>query len=304
VTRFIRLSALLTTALVLAACSSEPTDSGDDAGGESGVGGKGSGGKSGGGSAGTSVLPESCPAGPGEKSETEPAKVGVVSATFVDEQGDPTRAGLVQVCAKNVCIDAAVSANGKLVQTLDQSMDAPACKFGDGKAWGKLAIPMGGGDTALGTLTVVRLPDFTDGVALTPGEAATSAGVTLSLSDDAVVEYDTLSYEDEAMLGFRAAPLPEAALAQLQQGFVAGFALSPLETRICPSPALSVENTAELAPGTELELYILGLDVGEMWAPYARWQRVGEGSVSEDGATLEFPEGVPVLTAIGIKEKG
>ncbi|HEY6078106.1 MAG TPA: hypothetical protein VIW29_04850, partial [Polyangiaceae bacterium] len=98
--------------------------------------------------------------------------------------------------------------------------------------------------------------------------------------------------------------LPEAALAQLDQGFVLGFALSPLETRICPSPALSIDNSAELGAGSELELYVLGLDVGEAWAPYAGWQKVGEGAVSEDGATLEFPAGLPLLTAIGIKEKG
>lgn len=230
--------------------------------------------------------------------------MGVVSAQLVDEQGEPTRAGLVQVCAKNVCIDAAVPASGELLQTLDLSMDAPACKFGDGKAWGKLAVPVGAGDTELGTLMTVRLPAFADGAAFTPGAQATSAGVTLSLADDAVLEYDTLNYENEDELGFRAAPLPQAALDQLKQGFILGFALSPLETRVCPSPALSIDNSTELAAGTELELYILGLDVGEAWAPYAGWQKVGEGAVSEDGTTLEFPDGLPVLTAIGIKEKG
>jgi hypothetical protein len=81
------------------------------------------------------------------------------------------------------------------------------------------------------------------------------------------------------------------------------FALAPLETVICPSPALSIENTAELAAGTELELFVQGLDVSEEWAGYARWQKAGEGSVSDDGATLEFPDGVPVLTAIGVREK-
>ena len=126
-------------------------------------------------------------------------------------------------------------------------------------------------------------------------------GVTLTLAPKARVEVDLLTYEDEAQQGFRAAALPEAALAQLNQDFVAGFALSPVETRICPSPALSLENTANLAPGTALELLMLGLDVAEHLAPYAQWQRVGEGQVSDDGATLEFPDGLPVLTAIGIR---
>jgi hypothetical protein len=298
VTRFFPLFLALAATLSLAACSSEPADS-DNQGGSGSEGGEGSGG-----SGGSSNLPATCPAGPGQHSDTEAVLVGVVSGELVDEQGDPTRAGLVQVCAKNVCIDAAVSPSGKLEQTLDLKMDGPACKFGDGKEWGKLAIPVGAGDTELGTLTAVRLPDYADGVPFARGKSATSAGVTLSLSDDAVVEYDLLTYEDDSMLGFRAARLSDAALDQLQQGFVQGYALSPLETRICPSPALSIENSADLEPGTELELYILGLDVGEMWAPYAGWQKVGEGKVSDDGASLEFPEGLPLLTAIGIKEKG
>ncbi len=298
-TRFFSLFLALAAALSLAACSSEPADS-DNQGGS----GSSDGGEANGSSGGSGATPATCPAGPGEHSDTEAVLVGVVSGEIVDEQGDPTRAGLVQVCAKNVCIDAAVSPSGKLEQTLDLEMDGPACKFGDGKEWGKLAIPIAAGDTELGTLTAVRLPDYADGVPFAPGESATSAGVTLSLSDDAVIEYDLLTYEDDSMLGFRAARLSDAALDQLEQGFVLGFVLSPLETRICPSPALSIENSVDLAPGTELELYILGLDVGEMWAPYAGWQKVGEGSVSDDGASLDFPEGLPLLTAIGIKEKG
>lgn len=297
-TRFFPLFLGLAATLSFAACSSEPADP-DHRGGSSSEGGEANGG-----SGGTNTTPATCPAGPGQHSDTEAVLVGVVSGELVDEQGDPTRAGLVQVCAKNVCIDAAVSPSGKLEQTLDLEMDGPACKFGDGKEWGKLAIPVGAGDTELGTLTAVRLPDYADGAPFTRGESASSAGVTLSLSDDAVVEYDLLTYEDDSMLGFRAARLSDAALDQLQQGFVQGYALSPLETRICPSPALRIENSADLAPGTELELYILGLDVGEMWAPYAGWQKVGEGKVSDDGASLDFPEGLPLLTAIGIKEKG
>jgi len=59
-----------------------------------------------------------------------------------------------------------------------------------------------------------------------------------------------------------------------------------------------------LPPGTALELFLLGLDVGEKWAPYSAWQKVGEGQVADDGATLEFPDGLPLLTVIGVREKG
>jgi hypothetical protein len=230
--------------------------------------------------------------------------VGVVSGQLVDEQGEPTSAGLVQICGKDICINARVDDDGKLGEDVAQVLEAPACKFGDGLGWGKLAIPLAEGDTKLGTLTTARLPDFADSVPFTPGQSISSGGVTLTLAADAAVEVDTLTYEDDAQRGFRAVALPDAALTQLNQDFVAGFALSPVETRICPSPALSLENRAQLAPGAALELYVLGVNVSEPIVDYGAWKQVGEGRVSEDGATLEFPEGLPLLTAIGIREKG
>jgi hypothetical protein len=281
------------------ACGSDPTEAGGAAGS---AGSAGSAAQAGSGAGGSSVL-ESCPAGPGYETETEPVQVGVVSGLIVDEQGEPTSSGLVQVCAKDLCINANVPDTGELSEAVRQLMDAPACKFGNGKVWGKLAIPLAAGDTDLGTLTTVRLPDYADAAPLTPGRTATSAGVSLTLAEDAVVEIDTLTYEDESQYGLRAALLPPAALEQLKQGFALAYALSPVETHICPSPALSLENSAELEPGAELELFVLGLDVLEAWAPYATWQKVGEGVVSEDGRTLEFPNGVPILTAIGVKAK-
>jgi hypothetical protein len=276
------------------ACASEPTGE-DNAGGSAGSSG----------TAGTGGSePKSCPVGPGRETATESIYVGRVSGNIVDEQGEPTSSGLVQVCGKDQCLNADVPETGELYKPVNASMNAPACKFGNGKAWGKLAIPLATGDSELGTLTTVTLPPFSSGVVLEAGKSASSGGVTLTLSDDAHVEIDTLTYEDESEFGFRAARLPEATLEQLGQDFVLGFALSPVETHICPSPALSIENSANLPAGAELELFIHGLDVLEAWAPYAGWQQVGEGRVSDDGQTLEFPEGVPLLTAIGIREKG
>jgi hypothetical protein len=281
-------------ALLALACTSDPAESGDGAGGNGG----------GNTSAGSGGQPaKACPHGPGRETESDEVQVDLVTGQIVDEQGDPTSSGLVQVCGKNLCINAKVLDDGQLAEDVHDKMLAPACKFGNGKEWGKLAIPIGGGDSELGTLTAVRLPAFEDGAAFTPGQAVTSAGVTLTLSDDARVEIDTLTYEDESEFGFRAARLSGAALEQLGQDFAVAYALSPVETRICPSAALSLENSTDLPAGTELELFILGLDVLEVWAPYAAWEKIGEGAVSNDGQTLEFSEGLPLLTAIGVREK-
>jgi hypothetical protein len=125
----------------------------------------------------------------------------------------------------------------------------------------------------------------------------------LTLSPKAQVVVNSLDYETEQEQGFRAVAIPEAALTVLDPDFVAGYALSPLETRICPSASLSLENAGDLAPGTALELYLLGLDVEETWAPYGQWLQVGEGTVSDDGMSLEFPDSVPLLTAVAVKVK-
>lgn len=298
-TPFLR-NSLVIAALLAAACASDPAGSdanGGGAGEPSDTAGSSSGGKGG-------VTEAECPVGTNPHSAARSVTVGFVSGQIVDEQGEPTSSGLVQICGKDICVNAHVGDDGKLGQDVAQELDDPACKFGDGLTWGKLAIQLDAGDTELGTLTTARLPDFSDGVPFVPGQAISSGGVTLTLSADAHVEIDTLTYEDDSQRGFRAVELPEAALAQLKQDFVAGFALSPVDTRICPSPALGLENTGNLAPGTALELFVLGVDVSEAVTPYGEWKKVGEGQVSDDGATLDFPDGLPLLTTLGVREKG
>lgn len=285
--------------LVLAACGSDKTTANPGAGGDtSAAGGAASDGDSG----GKQPVP-SCPKGGNPRGDAKPVALGTITGQLTDESGEPTSAGLVQVCGRDICINARVGTNGKLSEQVDQTLDSPACKWGDGFDWVKLALPLAAGDTDLGALTAVRLPSYADAVPLAPGKSVSSGGVTLTLDPSAKVVVNSLDYETEEQRGFRAAALTGAALTQLGQDFVVAFGLSPLETRICPSPALSLENAAGLAAGTELELYLLGLDVEESWAPYGQWLKVGEGTVSEDGSRLEFADGVPVLTAIGVKVK-
>jgi hypothetical protein len=296
-TRFVLLPAALVTALAFG-CASEPAT-------PEGAGASGNGGSAGSGGKGTAGGKASrCPDGPFPKSTTEAVQVEQVSGKLVDEEGEPTPDAHLQVCAKNVCYDATLGSSAEFDESYGEEMDAPACKFGDGKGWGKLAIALEGGASDVGTLTVVTLPALAQGAKLVAGTSASSGDVTLTLSDDARVEIDELTYEDESEWAFRAAPFSDAVLAELGRDFALGFSLVPHETVICPAPALSVENTAGLEAGAALELFVHGLDVSEEWAPYAGWEKVGEGEVSEDGATLEFPDGVPVLTAIGIREKG
>lgn len=262
-------------------------------GGSSSQGGGGSGGKS----------QPSCPQGDNPRGDAKPEKLGSVSGQIVDEQGQPTSSGLVQICGRDICINARVTSNGKLAEQVDQTLDSPACKWGDGFEWAKLALPLEAGDSELGTLTTARLPDYSEAVPLAAGQVVTSGGVTLTLAPKAQVVVNALDYETEQQQGFRAVAIPEAALTRLDPDFVAGYALSPLETRICPSASLQLENAGNLATGTALELYLLGLDVEEAWAPYGQWLKIAEGVVSDDGASLDFPDSVPLLTAVAVKVK-
>lgn len=248
----------------------------------------------------------SCPAGPQQNAAPTPLDIGTVTAQFVDEQGKPALVGRVQVCGIDICRDATAntSDSGKLVKVMAEALDAPACKFGDGLDWAELLVPVTAGDNDLGTLMTARLPDLASAERFEPGQSVSSNGMTLSLDASAQIKVNSLDYEtDEQQQSFRAVELPKAALEQLQQDFVVGFGLSPLDTVICPSPAITLNNSAKLAPGTPLELYLLGLNASGRWVAYGSWQKVGEGRVSDDGETLEFPDGVPVLSAIGVRVK-
>lgn len=293
--RKLRLALCLVLPIAASSCASKPTTT------ESASGG--SGGEPSTPSAGKPSTSSTCPKGTHDPSSPKLTEVGLVSGQIVDQDDAPTSAGLVQVCGRDICKNARVGDDGKLSEDVQRTMDAPACKFGDGLTWGKLALPLAAGDSELGNLITVRLPDFSEGSPLSAGTTASSNGVRLTLAPGAHVKVDGLTYEDESQQGFRAARLPAAAINAVGQDFAVAYALSPVETRICPNPGLSLDNTTELSAGTALELYILGLDVLEPWASYAQWEKVSEGRVADDGSTLDFPDGLPLLTAIGIKEK-
>src|SRR5690349_7688669 len=128
--------------LLGAGCSSDKTT--PDV--EPGAGGDGpTGGSNGatGGSSGTAGKPTqvSCPKGQNPRGDAMPVALGSVSGQIVDEQNQPTSSGLVQICGRDICINARVGDSGKLAEPIDKTLDTPACKWGDGFDWAKLALP-------------------------------------------------------------------------------------------------------------------------------------------------------------------
>ncbi len=70
--------------------------------------------------------------------------------------------------------------------------------------------------------------------------------------------------------------------------------MAPVDTTLCPPAKVTVTlphattspNDLGWAPGTAVELWITGSDVGQTYAPYAGWRKMSDGVVSGDGATV------------------
>jgi hypothetical protein len=87
-------------------------------------------------------------------------------------------------------------------------------------------------------------------------------------------------------------------------GFELAYGLAPLGTTFCPPAKISLKNTLDWSPGTEVEVFVQGLDVTEKWAPYATWLMVGEARVSSDGSSIDSTSGgIPILSSIALRRK-
>jgi hypothetical protein len=243
-----------------------------------------------------------------EPSVAEPQYVGSVSATVLGVDGEPLPSDpLVQVCGLDLCINAKTGSNGAVSVGVAQEMKLPALKYGDGLTSGKLALllPPPTDEVRVGTVRAPVLP--VSGAPIVAGKTASSNGVDLFVEKGALVDFDTLVYQSDDEQAFRAAPLlPEDAPKGFDQGlgFDLYYALAPLETEFCPPAGLSVPNLAELDAGTEVEFFIQGLEVDELYAPYAGFAPVAEGRVSDDGESISIERGgLPVLSLVAIRAK-
>jgi len=90
-----------------------------------------------------------------------------------------------------------------------------------------------------------------------------------------------------------------------QQGWgTDGIKLAPLGTTFCPPAGLSLKNTPEWSAGTEVEVFVQGLNVNEKWAPYGTWVKVAEARVSSDGSSIDTTSGgIPILSSIALSRK-
>ncbi len=314
-----------TLALVLAGLGALSAGCGDDSGTGSGGGSTGQGGGSttgtdattgtgdGGATASTTTgtdtttgsgAGDACDYPDPNPSPAAPQAITEVQGTVFTTDGDPVADREVQVCGKDICLYGEADANGDVTVTnTGTDLDTPLFKAGDGLGLAKIGFHIPEGASVVVDAVVPPLAD--SGTALAAGASAEADGVTLTVDAAGIVKLNLLDFSDPGEDTFRAAVVPEAQIDAVApgEGFDMVVGLGPHDTRFCPSAALSIPNQPGLPVGTAVEIFLLGLDVGEYFADYGTWGKIADGVVSEDGETIVTAEGqgLPVLSSVGIR---
>lgn len=299
--------AALATMLAGAACGSSGASTGGAGGTGTGTstststGGGTSSASTGSSSSGTGATggaPPVCP-GPGFGSAETAVPGGSVTAKLIDQNGAPIADQPVFICGIDLCSSPGKSAaDGTVTISTPLMMKKPAFKFGDAVAYSELAIPLTMATTAIGTVGTAKLPAA--GVALAAGADATSGGVTISIPAGAGVAFKELTYDTPEKQKFRAVELPAAQEAQvldpvqingMPAGFELIFGIGPAATTICPAAKVTVPNSKGWAAGTLAEFWVMTIETGQEFAPYAGWAKASDGVVSADGKTVSTADG-------------
>lgn len=251
------------------------------------------------------VAVGSCEA-PRPDSPAVSAAIGAVQATLVDPDGAPLTAVPVSVCGTDLCLTGVTDAGGHASIAMNKTLVRPAFTAGDGRTVPELLWPLTAASADVGTLVAARLPSA--GATLAPGGTAASGGVTLELAADAEVIVDSLSYplpEDQALRAVALPVVQSSALVASTSGIGIIYGMGPTGTLVCPPAALSVPNSAGWAAGSEVEVLLLGADVGEDWAPYGAWSKVADAVVSADGTTVATTAGggLPIIGTIALRPR-
>jgi len=254
----------------------------------------------------SSTPPAVCQA-PGYSVESEAFTVEQVGASLRVPSGEPAANLPVQVCGINICKNYNASASGVLNVAPHESMVLPALKYGDGFDFAELAVPLTQAKQDLGELVALPLPPFSEGAKFPKSGALSNGDLTLHLASNGSFEHDILTYSDESERVFRSVSVPIAESLQAlpsDLGFELAYGVAPLGTTFCPAAQLSLKNTLDWAPGSEVEVFVQGLDVTEKWAPYGTWQLVAEARVSSDGKSIDTTSGgIPILSSIALRRK-
>ncbi len=245
---------------------------------------------------------------PGYSTDSAPVTINEVDALLRDPTGVAVSNLPVQVCGTDQCFNGSSGKDGKTVVQPHSKLTQAAFKYGDGFDFAELAAPLSTQATQdLGNIVALPLPDVANGAAFPKSGTVTNGDVTLSLAKGTQTVHDTLTYEDTADLVFRTVQIPIAdSSAALDPSFKfeLGYAVAPLGTTFCPAAQLSLKNSLNWDPGTEVEVFIQGLIAEQDWAPYGTWVKVADGSVNADGSSIDTTSGgIPILSSVAVRRK-
>lgn len=250
-------------------------------------------------------TPAVCDA-PGYYVESQATQINQVRATLRLPSGEAAADLPVQVCGIDACLPFKADDNGVLNENVKQMMLRPAFKYGDGFDYAELAAPLTPNNQDLGELIALPLPTVAEGAKFPKSGSVTNGDVTLRLASNVSVEHDILSYRDEELV-LRSVAVPVVDSPQAlppELGFELAYGLAPLGSTFCPAAGLSLKNTLSWSPGTEVEVFVQGLNVTEDFAPYGAWLQVAEARVSSDGKSIDTTSGgIPILSSIALRRK-
>lgn len=265
-----------------------------------------------GGTGGAGGVAPTCDAPPGYGGAGTAINVATGTSILNDLSGAPLKQVHVELCGTDICFTGQTNDTGSASVVVNKPMKKPAWKFGDALQYARLAVPISQATTDLGTLYTAALP--ATGAPLVAGQDATSGGVTLSVPAPVSISFDfSLGYDSPETQSFRAVAIPVdkqgAVLAPTGKTPELLFGVSPAETVFCPpvkvTVALPESAKANLPANTAVEFWVLGLDTGQAYAPYGAWQKISDGVVSADGATVSTVDGggFPFLESFFILKK-
>ena len=241
--------------------------------------------------------------------ETTVTGTKTVTAKVVDETGAPVSGQPVYICGLDICSPPGVTdVNGAVTISTSLSEKKPAFKVGDALNYSEIAIPLtkASTDFTQGGTAVLTLGALSSkpGAALTPGTSATSGDVTIDVPAGATVGIDQLVYTTPSQQELRTVSIPLASDGPvLASSGVTGFGLlyglAPAETIVCPQVKVTVQlphrvmtpNDLGWAPGAAVEFWIMTIDTGQTYAPYAGWAKASDGVVSADGKAVATVDG-------------
>jgi len=219
---------------------------------------------------------------------------GSATAKVVDQTGAAVPNQPIYICGTDICSSPGMtdaSGNASISTTLMEKK--PAFKFGDRVLYSELGIPLTMMTTAVGTVATAKLP--ATGAPFTAGGNVTNGGVTLAVPANDNLGFDVLLYDTADKQAFKAVQVPltnlTAVLPAMTPAFEIFYGVSPSETTMCPAVGVTVPNTPNWPAGTKVEFWVMTLDAGEEFAPYAGWAKASDGTVSGDGMTVSTDSG-------------